>query len=60
MKDPIRLGRALVASADTFEAIALEFFDKRKRNGDRPWAEATIARNNQLLGQLTPVPRWLA
>lgn len=47
--------RALVEAADTFEAIALEYFDKRKRDGDRPWAEATIARNNQLLGQLTPV-----
>lgn len=47
--------RALVEAADTFEAIALEYFDKRKRDGDRPWAEATIARNNQLLVQLTPV-----
>jgi integrase len=47
--------RAIADTGNTFEAIAGEYFDKRKRDGDRPWAEATIVRNNQLLGQLTPV-----
>jgi integrase len=47
--------RSLVDTGSTFEAIALEYFDKRKRDGERYWAESTIIRNNQLLGQLNPV-----
>ncbi len=47
--------RSLVDTGNTFEAIALEYFDKRKRDGERFWAESTIIRNNQLLGQLNPV-----
>ena len=47
--------RSLVETANTFEAVAKEYFDKRKRDGDKPWAESTVTRNNQLLGQLNPV-----
>jgi integrase len=46
--------RSLILSEDTFGAIAKEYFNKRMRDGDRPWAKATLARNEQLLAQLTP------
>ncbi len=46
--------RVLVETGDTFEVIAREYFNKRKRDGSKPWAEATIARNEQLLRQLKP------
>jgi len=47
--------RALIEGGDTFDGVAAEYFEKRKRDGAKPWAEATIYRNNQLLAQLSPV-----
>lgn len=47
--------RTIADTGNTFAAVAAEYFDKRKRDGEKAWAESTITRNNQLMGQLNPV-----
>jgi integrase len=41
-------------AGNTFRRVAEEYFDKRKREGTKPWARATIAKNEWLLEQLSP------
>lgn len=58
-KDPARehqrqKARAKVEAVNTFELIATEYFEKRRRDGDRPWADATHNKNKFLLEQLKP------
>jgi integrase len=44
----------LASAGDTFDAIASEFSEKRKRDGDKPWAPATANKAEWLLAQLSP------
>ncbi len=58
-KDPSRekrrkKARAAVEGANTFELIAREYFDKRRRDGKRPWADATFAKAEFFLAQVRP------
>ncbi len=58
-KDPSREKRrqkvqASIEAGNTFALIAEEYFDKRKRDGARPWADATLAKSKFLLAQLKP------
>ena len=46
--------KAKEEAGNTFALIAAEFFDKRKRDGERPWAGATAAKNEWLLAHLAP------
>jgi integrase len=47
--------RALVDAGTTFDAVAGEYIEKHKHDGDRPWAEATIEKNEWLRGVLRDV-----
>lgn len=58
-KDPSRekqkaKARSRLESADTFAAIAKEYCDKRKRDGERGWSPATATRSEYLLSLLAP------
>ncbi|MAK99870.1 MAG: integrase [Citromicrobium sp.] len=50
-----RQARAAVDSGNTFALIAREYVDKCCRDGRRPWAPATKAKNEYLLDQLYPM-----
>ena len=57
-KDPSRekqrdKARSRVQSGNTFAAIATEYCDKRKRDGEGGWAPATATRSEYLLTQLS-------
>ena len=41
-------------AANTFETVAREYFDKRKRDGSKAWAPATAAKNEYLLALIAP------
>lgn len=43
-----------IAAANTFDLVAREYFDKRKRDGLKAWAPATIGKNEYLLTLLSP------
>lgn len=43
-----------VNAGNTFATVAKEYFSKRKRDGDRPWAQATANKNEYLLALLSP------
>lgn len=45
--------RARELAAHTFSLISAEYCEKRKRDGDRPWAPATASRSEYLLGLLS-------
>lgn len=58
-KDPSRekqkaKARSRLESADTFAAIAKEYCDKRKRDGEKGWSPATATRSEYLLSLLAP------
>jgi integrase len=58
-KDPSRekqrdKARSRLQAENTFKAIAAEFCDKRKRDGDKAWAAATATRSEYLLSLLDP------
>ncbi|MBP6030279.1 MAG: tyrosine-type recombinase/integrase [Sphingobium sp.] len=58
-KDPSRekqkaKARSRLEAADTFTAIAKEYCDKRKRDGEKGWAPATATRSEYLLSLLAP------
>lgn len=58
-KDPSRekqkaKARSRLESADTFTAIAKEYCDKRKRDGEKGWSLATATRSEYLLSLLAP------
>lgn len=46
--------RRHINAANTFELVAGEFFEKRKKDGHAPWALATEAKNVFLLDKLKP------
>lgn len=46
--------RKNIDAANTFELVAKEFFEKRRKDGHAPWAPATEAKNVFLLDKLTP------
>ncbi|WP_374527274.1 tyrosine-type recombinase/integrase [Novosphingobium sp.] len=43
-----------IEAGNTFELVAREYFAKRKRDGDRPWATMTAQKNEYLLSLLSP------
>jgi len=47
--------RRSIEVANTFDAVAREFIEKRSRDGHGQWAPTTLAKNEYLLGLLTPV-----
>ena len=47
--------RAVTEAANTFDLIAREYFDHRKRDGQRPWAEMTANKAEFLLNQLRSI-----
>ena len=58
-KDPSRekqkaKARSRLESADTFAAIAKEYCDKRRRDGEKGWSPATATRSEYLLSLLAP------
>lgn len=58
-KDPSRekareKAQRQIAATNTFDLVAREYFDKRKRDGDKPWAPATAGKNEYLLTLLSP------
>ncbi|WP_126174353.1 tyrosine-type recombinase/integrase [Altericroceibacterium xinjiangense] len=59
-KDPSRekqreKARATTQAANTFELIAREYFDKRRRDGERPWADRTLTKAEFLLDQVRDI-----
>jgi len=48
-----RKTRLLVNTENTFEAVALEYIDKRTQDGDRPWAPKTRKKAEWLLSELS-------
>jgi integrase len=57
-KDPSRekqrdKARSRIAAGNTFAAIAAEFCEKRKRDGNKGWAASTASRSEYLLSRLT-------
>lgn len=44
--------RSRIEAGNTFTAIATEYCDKRKRDGQKAWAPATASRSEYLLSQL--------
>lgn len=58
-KDPSRekqktKARSRLSAENTFAAIATEYCQKRKRDGENGWAPATATRSEYLLSQLAP------
>lgn len=49
-----RKARALIDSENTFEVVAEEYIEKRCRDGDRPWSDATRTKAEWLLAELKP------
>jgi hypothetical protein len=47
--------RAVTEAANTFDLIARGYFDHRKRDGQRPWAEMTANNAEFLLNQLRSI-----
>lgn len=43
-----------VNAGNTFDIVAAEYFEKRKRDGHQPWAPATQGKNEYLLSLLSP------
>ncbi len=49
-----RQARMIVDHAGTFELVAMEYFEKRSKDGERPWAKVTRSKADWLLTELGP------
>jgi len=49
-----RQARMIVNHAGTFELVAMEYFEKRSKDGERPWAKVTRNKAYWLLTELGP------